>query len=398
MKDKGRILVVDDSSSVRSTMYAVLQTDFEVEEAGSGEEALAVLSRFDADLVLLDLLMPGINGYEVCKRIKSDSRLESVKVLIVSHMTTLDERLKGYEAGADDYIMKPFNAQELMAKVCVFMRLKTAEDGLRQLNEQLNEQVRLRTQQLMDAERMAAIGRYAAGIVHNLNTPLQVIMGNAELLSIRHPQDRRMMNLRKAAGQMKKIVGAILSTCRQESVAEYSLVDLNQVLKDQVEFLRAAPFFKHHIQVQWELGAIPRYRGLYHHFSQSLGNLIKNAADAMFGHKEAMITIKTAIEDTRIAIVISDTGPGIPESRIHRIFDPFFTTKPLTASDERPTGTGLGLASAREMIASYGGDIQVETQVGGGATFTVRLPLENGESRESSPLKDDLNTRGPCHE
>lgn len=398
MKDRGKILVVDDSSSVRGAMRAVLETDFEVEAADSGEAALAVLSRFDADLVLLDLLMPGINGYEVCQRIKSDSRLESVKVLIVSHMTTLDERLKGYAAGADDYIMKPFNAQELMAKVCVFMRLKTAEDGLRQLNEQLNEQVRVRTQQLIDAERMAAIGRYAAGIVHNLNTPLQVIMGNAELLSVRHSQDRRMMNLRKAAGQMKKIVGAILSTCRQECAAEYRLIDLNQVLRDQVELLRAAPFFKENIQVRWELGAIPSYRGLYHHFSQSLGNLIKNAADAMFGHKKPLITIKTAIEPTRIAIAIADTGPGIPDSQIHKIFDPFFTTKPLTASDERPTGTGLGLASAREMIASYGGDIQVETQIGRGSTFTVRLPLESCESRERAPLKDDSKTGGPCHE
>ncbi len=375
MTHGNKILIVDDALSIVAVIRDILEPDYTVKTAYSGEDALETLEEFSPDMILLDVFMPGIDGYEVCRRVRSDGDFGFVKIIMVSSGISVRERLRGYEAGADDYIAKPFNREELLAKVRVFMRLKSVEDQLQELNNTLNEQVRVRTEQLIDAKKMAAIGRYAAGIVHNLNNPLQVIMGYAQLLAMRHPDNRQIMTLRKAAGQMKKIIGTILSTSHKESKREYMPVNLNEILKDQIELLRANSFFRYYVQTEMKLKPLPTYSGIYAHFSQSIGNLIKNAAEAMYKTEEKVLSISTSLEDDVIIIKIADTGHGIPKERIEKIFDPFFTTKPLTATDDHPTGTGLGLASSKEMIESYDGEILVDSEVGKGTTFTVRLPV-----------------------
>ena len=376
MEQKNKILIVDDASSVLRAIKDILDPEYIVKTASSGEQGLDTLKQFHADLVLLDVVMTGINGYEVCRRIRSDGSFAFTKIIMVSSRVLLEERLKGYEAGADDYLGKPFKAEEMLAKVRVFLRLKAVEDELKALNEQLNEQVQLRTEQLLNAEKLAAVGRYAAGIVHNLNNPLQSVMGNAEILAMKHPDNRNIMNLRKAAAHMKKIISTILSTSYMESTEEYGVIDLNEVLANQIELLDANRFFKHQVQTVENLTPLPPYRGIYVHFSQSLGNLIKNAVESMYQSEKKQLTIESFVEKGAVIIEISDTGPGIPQEKVVKIFSPFYTTKPLTATDERPTGTGLGLASAKEMIESYGGDITVRSKPGNGATFTVRLPLK----------------------
>ncbi len=371
-----KILVVDDAPSVLNMIKDILiKSGYNVETASSGEDALDILQMFKPDMILLDIMMRGIDGYEVCRRIRADNTTGLIKIIMVSSCSMLKERLMGYEVGADDYIIKPFKDEELIAKVRVFMRLKSAEDQLRELNKTLNEQIRVRTDQLIEAEKMAAIGRYSAGIVHNLNNPLQVIMGNAQLLAMNNPDDRRIMSLRKAAVQMKKIIGTILSTAHRESKAEYMDIDLNEVIKDQIELLMANNFFRHKVKTGLNLNSLPKYYGIYHHFSQSFGNLIKNAVDAMYESENRDLSIASFIKDNVIVIEISDTGHGISKEKMEKIFNPFFTTKPLTANDDRPTGTGLGLASTKEMIESYGGAIRVDSQVGKNTTFTVRLPV-----------------------
>lgn len=374
MSHKNKILIVDDSKSIVAAIVDILQDDFELKTAYSGEEALEVIKDFKPDLLLLDVVMTGISGYEVCRKIRSEGSYGYTKIIMISSKTMLEELLKGYEAGADDYIGKPFKEEELLAKVRVFMRLKSVEDELKRVNSILDEQVRVRTKQLLDAEKMAVIGRYAAGIVHNLNNPLQAIMGNAELLSIKHPDNQNIMNLRKAAAQMKKIISSILSTSYKESGTDYTFINLNEILIDQIELFKANPFFKHKINIQMDLNDLPAYGGIYHHFSQSFGNFIKNAVDAMYKSSTRILSVSTFVANEYIIIKISDTGHGIAPSKMDKIFNPFFTTKPLSASDDRPTGTGLGLASAKEMIGSYGGDILVQSEVDKGTTLTVKLP------------------------
>ncbi len=377
---KNKILVVDDSTSIVQYMRDILKNEYHVTTASSGEEALDVLLNYSPDVILLDVSMGGVNGYEVCRTIREKGVHGFVKIIMVSSGTSLKERLKGYESGADDYIGKPFKEEELLAKVRVFIRLKTVEDQLRDLNDKLNDQIKLRTSQLVDAEKMAAIGRYAAGIVHNLNNPLQVIMGTSQLLSMKNPSDKNIMRQRKAAAEMKKIIASILQTGAMESRTENVEIDLNEVLKSQIELLRSDHFFKHHIQMELDLQPLPPYLGIYAHFSQSFSNLMKNAGDAMYNRSNRILKISSAVESGDIVVRISDTGEGVSEESMKKIFDPFFTTKPLTANDDRPTGTGLGLASCKEMIESYGGELSADSVIDQGTTFTVKLPLPDESS------------------
>ncbi|MDM8556871.1 hybrid sensor histidine kinase/response regulator [Desulfococcaceae bacterium HSG7] len=371
-----KIMVVDDALSILTFLKNVLtDAGYDVITIADGEQALARLKNFKPDLILLDIIMPGMDGYEVCRKIRQNPADSHIKIIMLSSESKLEERLRGYKVGADDYIAKPFEEHELLAKVRVFLRLKRVEDELVNLNDKLNQQVQIRTQQLSDAEKMATVGRLTAGIVHNLNNPLQAMMSISQILALRHPNISQIKDLRKACDRMYEIIATILNTGKRESELASVDVDLNEVLRDIVELKQADHFFKYNIHTKMELQPLPIFRGVYAHFSQSLGNLIDNATDAMYYQNKGVLTIQSSVTDRLIRIKISDTGTGIDTDKIVMIFDPFFTTKPLTADDNRPTGTGLGLASCKEMIESYKGNIQVDSKTGKGTTFIVELPI-----------------------
>src|SRR5438128_6009709 len=128
MRHNGKILIVDDNATNIAILEELLSDHYKLHSARSGEEALAALEEFRPDLILLDIMMPGIDGYETCRRIRANPARKNVKVIMVSAKAMVSERLKGYEAGADDYITKPFEEDELLAKVQVYLRLKSVEE------------------------------------------------------------------------------------------------------------------------------------------------------------------------------------------------------------------------------------------------------------------------------
>lgn len=375
INQKGKVLIIDDAPSVARFTSEVLKKEYQIRIAASGEEALEILHTYHPDIVLLDIVMPGMSGIEVCQKIRKDPDFSFMKIIMVSSKTHIEERIKGYEAGADDYIGKPFKREELLAKVRVFFRLKLAEDQLHEMNEKLNEQVRIRTDQLIDSEKMATIGKLTAGIVHNLNNPLQAILGYSQLIELKFPENPYTQKLKSSAMLMKEMIATILTTSREENCIRVDNIDLNALLMNQLEMMKANNFFKHQIKAETDLHPIPLYKGVYAHFSQSLGNLIKNAVDAMYKTDKKILSLQTRASEHDIQITISDTGCGMDPETIPKIFDPFFTTKPLSATNNEPTGTGIGLASTQEMIESYGGKIEVDSQPGIGSRFIVTLPL-----------------------
>jgi len=375
METRNNILVVDDSKSVARLIKDTLKEDYNVKTASCGKKALSLLAEFFPDLVLLDVRMPGLNGYQVCKEIKARVEFPHIKIIMVSGEIELSSRLEGFEAGADDYITKPIELMELMAKVKVFLRLKTLEDRLREMNDNLNKQVALRSSQLIEAEKMSALGKYAAGIVHNLNNPLQLLMGHAELFKMEYPDNPYIQSQLKAAQSMKEMVTTILTNYSMVSLSSKVEIDFNQMLQDLVEIMKADQFFKHHVEKKLDLKPLPSYMGIYSHFDQVLGNLLKNALEAMYGSEKRELMISTSNDKDIIHISIADTGCGIKKEDVGRIFDPFYTTKPLVASNGGPSGTGLGLASTKEMVESYNGKISVESVLEKGSVFKICLPL-----------------------
>ncbi len=393
-----KILVVDDDAASVHAICRVFADadDLELQGAANGEQALQAVHAWGPDLVLLDIMMPGIDGYEVCRRIKSDPAVAGTMVLLLSGRSALEDRLRGYAVRADDYIAKPYDPHELQAKVSILLRLKMAQEELRAMNRDLELLVAHRTRELVHKERQAVIGQMVQGIVHNLQGPLSGSLGFATLARDRIkgcmaqartsavelvPQlttfaeyiDRIVLSNE----QLRSLITSLMVKSRNEASWEQAALAVNEIITAELRFLDADMRIKHQIDKELILADnIPTIRGVYADFSQIFSNLIRNAADAMSATPVKKLTIRTAFDGQRITVDFMDSGRGMEPEVMAKIFDPFFSTKAATASEagEGPVGTGLGLYTCAEIIRAYQGEITVSSQPGQGSCFTVLIP------------------------
>ena len=387
-----RILAVDDD---RNTLHAVkrifARQDYELALAKNGEDAMRLIPEFMPALVMLDIMMPGLDGYEVCRRLKSHAGTSGIMVLIISAKIFVEDRLKGYEAGADDYITKPYDPEELKAKIRILLRLKNAQDELRRLNQELEHLVEMRTRELVQKERQAIVGQMVQGIVHNIRGPLTVVRGRADmaLMAVREVRKksnddfdsrekaveeviRHLDSLGEASVRAERLVQNLLVKGRHESSEKREWLNLNEVINREIEFLDADMFLKHDIRKHLDLDpTLPAFYGVWSDFSQIIYNLTGNAADAMRLSELKSLAVRTTHDEQSIFLSVGDTGSGISPEVLPRIFDPFFTTK--SGEDSGIIGTGLGLYTCAQLLKAYGGEISVESELGNGSTFTVKI-------------------------
>lgn len=234
---------------------------------------------------------------------------------------------------------------------------------------------------LMNEHKLAEVGQLVAGIVHNLNNPLNGIQGYAQLLKMEVPESAtdKCDQILSATENMRRIIENILNKTRQEQSIQEKPIDLNRVLNECLTFLQADPFFKHRVEKCIELSdSLPEIKGIYSDFSQSLSNIIKNAMDAMRNTEKKKLAVKTCLKDNYIHVEIADSGIGIPEKDLDHIFEPYFTTKPLRdkAREGEPAGTGLGLYMVRELLKKYNAEYDIKGRLGEGTTFTIKLPYK----------------------
>ena len=391
-----RILVVDDEKNILKAINRLFMgLDYMMEFARNGKEALERISYFEPDIILLDVMMPGINGYEVCRRLKSDSNTSGIMVLLLSAKGILQDRLKGYEVGADDYIVKPYDPEELRAKVRILVRLKNAQDELRTLNQNLEKLVEARTRELVKKERQALVGQMVQGFIHNLQGPMTAVCGRTELASItagKLLENQGNPNISKklveqivrqldysldAADKVELLIHNLLAKGRNEAEDARQKLNLNDLIVKELEFLDADMELKHEVKKNLNLDpSLSCLFGIYSDFSQVIYNMIKNASDAMKNSSKKELTITTKHDDENIYIEFQDTGAGILPADLERIFDPFFTTKPKKGAEKKgeSAGTGLGLYTCSQLMKSYGAEISVKSLLGKGATFTITIP------------------------
>jgi len=328
-------------------------------------------------------------------------------VLLVSARNTLEDRLRGYGVGADDYIIKPYEPEELRAKVRILLRLKNAQDELRTVNRDLEKLVEVKTRELVKKERQAIVGQMVQGIVHNLRGPVTVVHVRAEiacmtarnLLEISKDDPDKFLrlvekvihnldSLLEAVDRTELLIDSLLAKGRQEAAGERRRLNLNDIIAQEIKFLDADMDLKHGVKKYLDLDpSIPDLYGTYSDFSQVTYNLIKNASEAMKNSQKKELRISTRHDNENIYIIFQDTGAGISPDDLGRIFDPFFTTKPGKEPDNagEPTGTGLGLYTCSQLMKYYGGEISVQSKLGIGTTFTIAIP----KSKTSvSPVRD----------
>lgn len=381
MKTCQKILIVDDESRNLRILEEILGDFSILLSASNGAQAIDLVEEHDPDLVLLDVMMPGVSGFEVCRAIKAKEKAVTTRVILVTGKAMIEEKMMGYEAGADDYVTKPYMAEELEAKVRVFLGLVATERKLFETTKELEEQVNLRTEQLLRSEKAAFVGMHTAEIVHNMKNPLAALIGNMHFLAQKYPDEKYVDKSRSAIERLRETINGILESTRQSNDCSVRPVDINEVIRNELKILEADSFLKYEVKVSLQLAELPPIDGQPSHFAQTFGNLLKNAIDAMHGRETRELSVRTSHSDSGLRVEISDTGCGIPRENMQRIFDPFFTTKIPNASGSEPAGTGLGLASVKRMLESYQARIQFHSEQGKGTTVVIELPLRSGNLR-----------------
>jgi two-component system, NtrC family, sensor kinase len=417
-----RILIVDDEDLIRETFASFLEENYTCKTAASSDEALAHLAADDYALVLSDIQMPGRNGVELLRDIRT--RYPDTAVIMCSGIDRPQRIRDALRLGAVDYLIKPCELEVL--SFCVERALERRElmltarryraDLERQnveLSAQKAELERLHAQ-IIHSEKMAGLGQLAAGVAHELNNPAGFIYGNMDLikgslgrlelvLSIYQrvslpPAEAAQLELTKAeigyddllpelrsmvadclegAERIRDVVQNLRLFSRIDD-AECKRADLHEGIDSTLRLL-SRYYGSKRIRLVREYGKLPLVDCYAGQLNQVWTNLLVNAAQAITGEGE--VRISSRVEGEMVVISIGDTGSGIEPDKLNRIFEPFFTTKPVGE------GTGLGLSISYGIIEKHGGSITVESIVGAGTTFSVAIPIDF----RSTPPVDEQN-------
>lgn len=365
----GVIMVVDDTELNRVMLSNWLKEQgHQVILAKSGRQALELLPNAQVDLILLDILMPEMDGYEVLERLKADVALRQIPVIVISAVDELDSIVKCIELGAEDYLYKPFNVITLRA------RIKASLEKRR-----LREQEDQHRQQLMATQKLASLGTLAAGVAHELNSPLQVITGVSETLLINLEKGQalepetlheRLQAIKRNAWRCAEI-SAALRTYAQVSTEPIENHEVNALVHDALLLMESQWHERPDIRVVSRFTAdMPPMPCDRNSIMQALMNLLSNAHDALPHGGEIHVSTDYDPQARQFCIQVTDTGVGISEASRSRIFDPFYTTKPLGQ------GTGLGLSILSGIVSAHGGRIEVDSAPDQGATFSLYFPAD----------------------
>ena len=371
---QSRILVVDDEPANVLLLQRMLE-DGGYRAITTTTDSRRVLDLYRStrpDLIVLDLMMPHLDGLAVLAQLRDEIPADAyVPVLVLTADATLDARRRALAAGAHDFLTKPFERFEALLRIRNLLQTRQLYVALEEHNRSLEGLVRERTERLMQSEKVAAMGSLLAGVAHELNNPLTVLSGQAQLLlgQAESAFTRRAASIQRAADRCVRIVRNFLALARQQP-PERSEVSLKQVVEGAVELL-AYELRTEGVAVVIDVPeGLPRLWADAHQLHQVLVNMLANAQHAM-RRQEAPRRLAVRVRQTgpRVRLEIADSGRGIPPEALAHIFEPFFTTK---AAGE---GTGLGLSLCRSIVEDHGGTITVESVPGRGTTFGIELPV-----------------------
>lgn len=404
MKKNSLVLLVDDVPQNIQVLGAILKNQgYSFALTTSGKETYQLLEKVTPDIILLDVMLPDEDGFSICEKLKKNEQTADIPVLFLTAKHDTSDKVQGFQVGAVDYITKPFEEREVIERVKNHLQAKLDRDQIKSYNKELEVVVEQRTNELLKKERETILAQFIQGVVHNIRGPISSALAASDLIQsmrtslsqkiddgISAKELKQELNevweilelnnevLRKMAGNLE----SMLRKSRTDQIQEKDIYDLNEMIKQELEFLEVDLKFKNKVEKQIHLSAnkLPVFVSLGD-IAQVFENLIKNAMDAMFKIDAPKIVIESGSQDTYHWFAVEDNGSGIPPEIISKIFDPFFTTKPLKqkpdAIDPEPIGTGIGLQFCKKTIASYNGRIEVEEGRSRGARFVVYLPAFN---------------------
>ncbi|WP_165252237.1 sensor histidine kinase [Paludisphaera soli] len=392
------VLIADDDSVSRRLLQSYLHKwGYEVTAAKDGVEAWDLFVAGNFPMIITDWMMPELDGAGLIRRVRSAGRPGYVYTMLVTARSEKEDLVEGMEAGADDFLTKPFDRDELRVRLRAGERIIRLEQGVRDTKVAL-----------METEKLASLGRLAAGVAHEINNPLAFVVNNlavlrravqdamrvleayreraadparvgadvvAEMAQLEDEIDlpylrENLPRLFESSAEGLKRVSAIVQNLRDFArldEAEFKDVDVNAALRSTLEALRHE-IFKKSIRVTNAFQELPPVSCHAGKLNQTFLNLLLNAIQA--SEPEGVVEIRTRPDgEAAVLVEIEDHGCGIRPEELPHIFEPFYTTKPVGS------GTGLGLSVGYGMVRDQGGSIEVESAVGRGSLFRVKLPV-----------------------
>ncbi|MBW4563045.1 MAG: hybrid sensor histidine kinase/response regulator [Mojavia pulchra JT2-VF2] len=425
------VLIVDDNPANLGVLSDALdQAGLEVWVAKSGKVALERVKYALPHLILLDVMMPEIDGFETCRQLKANPQTKDIPVIFMTALSDTANKLEGFEVGAVDYITKPFQQEEVLSRVKLHLKLYDLAAKLDQKNTLLEQKVAEVSQayedlqqmqiKLIQSEKLSSLGQMVAGIAHEINNPVNFIYGNLipageytqELLHILrlyqqeypNPTPRiqtqleatdldflqedllKLLNsMNIGAKRIHEIVKSMRIFSRVDE-AKMKAVNIHEGIDSTLTILnyrlKAKPEHSG-IEVVKEYGQLPLIECYAGQLNQVFMNILANAIDALDEYNQqrsfaeiqkqpSRISIRTTmISNEWVAIHISDNGPGICEVKKAKLFNPFFTTKPVGK------GTGLGLSISHQIVVEkHGGNIYCQSTPGNLTEFVIQIPIQ----------------------
>ncbi|AFZ55790.1 hybrid sensor histidine kinase/response regulator [Anabaena cylindrica FACHB-243] len=420
------ILLVDDNANNLKVLSEAIQGyGWKALMANDGESAIEQAEYAHPDLIILDVMMPGIDGFETCRRLKANSITQNIPIIFMTALSDATDKVKGLEIGAVDYVTKPFQQAEVIARLKLHLKLshltRTLEQQVEERTAELTkslQQLQNTQLQMIQSEKMSALGNLVAGIAHEMNNPLGFIsatlkqaksnvsdiiehlklyqesLPNPSQEIINHAED---IDLDYCTEDISKMIDSMIVACDRienisNSLRTFSRADRDYkqpfnlhegidstilILKHRLKANEKRPA----IEVFTEYGKIPKIECFPGQLNQVFMNILANAIDALeeanskrtledIKARHNKIIVKTSVEDNQVKISITDNAQGMTEEVKEKIFDHLFTTKSIGK------GTGLGLAIAQSIVVEkHNGSVVVNSKLDEGTEFVITLPI-----------------------
>ncbi|MEM9492824.1 MAG: ATP-binding protein, partial [Myxococcota bacterium] len=366
---------------------------YDIITAESGREALQLADENDVDIFVLDVQMPGMSGFETARALHGKEQYRETPIIFLTGEEDIQQRIKGFEAGGVDYIVKPFHTVEVAKRVRIHLELFRRRRESERYADEMESLANERAKQLAHADRLAMLGTLAGGVAHEINNPLSFISGNvqtmlnlwplaAELLDkelgrepdnaedlefVQEEMPEILDGIKGGIRRIAKIVNGLKTYVRDKQEVEREPFQVAECFDGAITVCQGAMT---QVKVITEFDeSLPDVLGDSQQIEQVLINLCVNASHAMEGRDDQKIWVRAYKNGKFVYVSVEDNGKGIPEENLSSIWDPFFTTK------EVGKGTGLGLSICQNIIREHGGDISACKGDRGGAKFTFYLPI-----------------------